>query len=164
MLKKLSERIGFTQTEIKVSLLLLIVFIIGFGYKTFFQNNNISGYKKFDYSSQDSLFLSSGNNSDSVENNTTENEAENKNNVLELNKKSNFSYHVKVIAAEKSIDLNTAGIKELTTIPGIGSKNAEKIIQLRKEAGKFTSVDDLLRIKGIGKSKLAKISKYVFIK
>jgi competence protein ComEA len=38
-------------------------------------------------------------------------------------------------SAEKSINLNTAGIDELITIPGLGEKTAEKILQYRSENG-----------------------------
>ena len=56
MLKKFSEKIGFTQTEIKVVLFLAIVFIIGLGAKYIFFQNSVVNAKKYDYSIQDSIF------------------------------------------------------------------------------------------------------------
>lgn len=43
------------------------------------------------------------------------------------------------------------------SLPGIGIKTAEKIVQYRDENGAFKQVDDLLLIKGIGDKKLNKI-------
>ncbi|MGA7837081.1 MAG: helix-hairpin-helix domain-containing protein, partial [Ignavibacteriaceae bacterium] len=67
------------------------------------------------------------------------------------------------IPAEKSINLNTANMKSLMRLPGIGPKTAEKIINYRKLKGKFTSLDELLKVKGIGKVKFSKIKKYLYI-
>jgi competence protein ComEA len=50
------------------------------------------------------------------------------------------------------IDLNTATAAELTTLPGIGQKRAERILALRERLGRFRSVDDLLRARGLGRS------------
>ena len=55
MLKKLSEKIGFTQTEIKVILFLVVVFLAGAAY-SFFNYESKGEYINFDYSEQDSLF------------------------------------------------------------------------------------------------------------
>lgn len=58
---------------------------------------------------------------------------------------------------EKRVSINTATLEELVTLPGIGPKTAEKIIQYRMENGLFQSVEDLIRVKGIGEKKLEKI-------
>jgi len=49
-----------------------------------------------------------------------------------------------------AVDINSASAKELITLKGIGSKRAEAIIAYRK-AHCFTSVDELIKVKGIGK-------------
>ena len=51
------------------------------------------------------------------------------------------------------IDLNTAGEAQLDTLPGVGPATAAKIVSDRTENGPFRTVDDLLRVPGIGPSK-----------
>ncbi|KJK19526.1 ComEA family DNA-binding protein [Pseudomonas sp. NPDC087612] len=53
------------------------------------------------------------------------------------------------------LDLNQADATTLqTTLTGIGKTKAEAIVAYRDEHGAFTSVDELLEIKGIGKALL----------
>jgi len=54
-----------------------------------------------------------------------------------------------------TVDVNTASEKALTTLPGIGPVKARRIIAYRKAHGPFHSVDELRRVKGIGKMTVA---------
>jgi competence protein ComEA len=50
------------------------------------------------------------------------------------------------------VDINTADAKTLAKeLKGIGTDRAEAIVQYRKENGPFRSIDDLVKVKGIGK-------------
>lgn len=53
------------------------------------------------------------------------------------------------------IDLNTADQAALETLPRIGPALAQRIIEWREQNGRFTSVDDLLAVPGIGEKLLA---------
>ncbi|MBT3755048.1 MAG: ComEA family DNA-binding protein [Candidatus Cloacimonetes bacterium] len=56
-------------------------------------------------------------------------------------------------------DLQNVTKEELITIPGIGDKKAEDILQYKEQHG-FLSKTDLMNIKGIGKKTYDKIEKY----
>ncbi|MGH3474361.1 MAG: helix-hairpin-helix domain-containing protein [Aeromicrobium sp.] len=55
------------------------------------------------------------------------------------------------------ISLGTATLEQLDTLPGIGPVTAQAILDHRTEHGPFTSVDDLLDVKGIGEKTLSDI-------
>lgn len=63
-------------------------------------------------------------------------------------------------SAVQSVRINSASASELQQLPGIGPALAQRIVEIRNN-GRFTSADDLLRVPGIGKAKLAKLRDYV---
>jgi len=59
------------------------------------------------------------------------------------------------------IDINRANAEELDRLPGIGPKTAKAIVEHRTRNGPFSSVDDLLAVRGIGPATLAEIRNWV---
>lgn len=62
----------------------------------------------------------------------------------------------------QNVRINSASASELQQLPGIGPALAQRIVETRN-SGRFSSADDLLRVPGIGKAKLAKLRDYVDI-
>lgn len=65
------------------------------------------------------------------------------------------------ISEEVLISINSADLNQLSSLPGIGIKTAEKIIEYRNNNGSFNSLEELMNVKGIGKSKFNKIKEYI---
>ena len=63
--------------------------------------------------------------------------------------------------SDNKISINTASVDELMTIKGIGFTKASNIVEYRNKNGKFKSIDDLLKVSGIGKATLEKIKDYI---
>ncbi|HEY7100298.1 MAG TPA: ComEA family DNA-binding protein [Mycobacteriales bacterium] len=55
------------------------------------------------------------------------------------------------------VDLNTATVAELDTLPGVGPVLAQRILDWRTEHGQFASVDQLSDVPGIGDARLAQL-------
>jgi competence protein ComEA len=55
------------------------------------------------------------------------------------------------------VNLNTATVDDLTTLPGIGPSYAKRIVDFREKNGPFKRVEDLLNVQGIGEKTLEKI-------
>ena len=63
--------------------------------------------------------------------------------------------------AQFQVDINKAQWPELATLPGVGRKLAERIVQSRVEKGPFSDIDDLRRVRGIGARTLDSLRPYL---
>ncbi len=64
----------------------------------------------------------------------------------------------------EKININTATQKELQKLTGIGESIALRIINYRKENGKFNTIEDIKNVSGIGESKFNKIKNNIIVK
>lgn len=78
-------------------------------------------------------------------------------NATTVDKKSESAFKV------SNVNINTATQTELETLPGIGPSLALKIINYRKENGKFKSIEELKSVNGIGENKYEEIKKYIYV-
>ena len=62
------------------------------------------------------------------------------------------------------VNINKATASELETINGVGPALAEKIVAYRNENGRFSSVEDLKNVSGIGEKKFESIKDEVVVK
>jgi len=70
----------------------------------------------------------------------------------------------KVVESGYSIvNINTATQTELESLPGIGPSLALKIINYRKENGKFSSIEEIKNVSGIGDSKFESLKKFIMV-
>jgi len=60
-------------------------------------------------------------------------------------------------AATDKINLNSATVEQLQSLPGIGPATAKSIVEYRTKAGKFSRIEEIINIKGIGEKKFQKI-------
>jgi len=61
------------------------------------------------------------------------------------------------------LDLNEATQEALESIPGIGPAKAEDILAYRDEIGRFTILEDLLNVPGIGETTLESLRDYLYV-
>lgn len=61
------------------------------------------------------------------------------------------------------VNINTATQTELETLTGIGPSTALKIINYRKENGKFKTIEDIKNVPGIGESKFEAIKNEICV-
>ena len=61
------------------------------------------------------------------------------------------------------ININTAGVELLQTLPGIGEVRAQAIVDDRRENGVYSDVEDLMRVPGIGQGTLDDIKNYITV-
>ena len=66
-----------------------------------------------------------------------------------------------VAAAGAVVDLNTATLAQLDTIPGVGPVTAQAILDYRTKRGRFTKVEELQEVDGIGAKTYAQIAPHV---
>ncbi|HUQ87335.1 MAG TPA: helix-hairpin-helix domain-containing protein [Vicinamibacterales bacterium] len=66
-------------------------------------------------------------------------------------------------ASKPAINLNTATLEQLQTLPGIGPKTAERILEYRTKSGSFKRIEDLMNVKGIGEKSFLKIKPLVAV-
>jgi competence protein ComEA len=61
------------------------------------------------------------------------------------------------------VNINTASVEQLTTLPGVGPTLAARIVEHRQKAGAFRSTQELMTVKGIGEKNLAKIEAWLTV-
>lgn len=71
--------------------------------------------------------------------------------------------HAALPQTEKKVNINTASLAELQTLPQIGPKIAQRIIDFREENGKFTKITDLLKVKGIGEKTFEQLKNLITV-
>ena len=66
-------------------------------------------------------------------------------------------------APTTKVNLNTASVEQLTTLPGVGPKLAARIVEYRQKSGAFRSTQELINVQGIGEKSYAKIAAWLSV-
>ena len=66
-------------------------------------------------------------------------------------------------AQQAKVNLNTAGIEELTTLSGIGESKAKSILQYREKVGAFQKIEELKKVSGIGEAMFERVKDQITV-
>jgi competence protein ComEA len=55
------------------------------------------------------------------------------------------------------VNINTATLAQLESLPGVGTKAAERILEYRQKNGNFKKIEDLMNVQGIGEKSFLKL-------
>ena len=65
--------------------------------------------------------------------------------------------HARTATEDDPVYLNDATLEDLRRLPGVGEKRGLAILELRRKVGRFHQIEDLLHVKGIGRSTLRRL-------
>jgi competence protein ComEA len=65
--------------------------------------------------------------------------------------------------ASAPVNLNTATAEQLATIPGVGPKMAERIVDYRQKNGGFKKVEELMNVSGVGEKSFLKMKPLITV-
>src|SRR3954468_5842033 len=68
-----------------------------------------------------------------------------------------------VATSAAPINLNSATAEQLATIPGVGPKMAERIIDYRQKNGGFKKIEDLMNVSGVGEKSFLKMKPLITV-
>jgi competence protein ComEA len=66
-------------------------------------------------------------------------------------------------AVPSVVNLNTATATQIATLPGIGEKAAQRIIEYREKNGGFKKIEELMNVKGIGEKSFLKLKPLITV-
>lgn len=78
-----------------------------------------------------------------------------------INDIANENQNINSDISSETININTASVDDLIKLPGIGEAKAQNIIDYRNDNGQFNSIDEIKNISGIGESIFEKIKEYI---
>ena len=66
-------------------------------------------------------------------------------------------------APSSPVNLNTATQQQLESLPGIGPRAAERILEYRQKNGSFKKIEELMNVKGIGEKSFLKLKPLITV-
>lgn len=148
ILQNLRQRIGFTRNELIVLLFLALALLVGTAVRSLTPAGTEASIPAFDYRTSDSEYVALSNAAARL----PEDAAPHGN---------GSRAKAKSLPAKEGININTASAEELTQLPGIGPALAARIVEYRVQKGRFSTLDELKNVKGIGPKKFEKLRPYI---
>ena len=136
MLRGLADRLALTNAERRAIVFLTGTFVLGLLIRLI--QGTFASPPNFDYSASDSTFAALS--ADTVSDSTSQ-----------------------TAVAEQRVNLNTASKETLMALPGIGPATAERIILERSDGGPFRAVDELSRVRGLGRKRIEQLRPLVTV-
>jgi competence protein ComEA len=147
--RKIQTKLGLTKSEAGVILFLSFGLLIG-GTAKILKLDRAT--ERYDFTKSDSAFEAASSKIDSII--ATEEDTLHAASKPQWKSKPSIDF---------PINLNAATLDELTALPGVGKTTAQRIIEFRDSNTRLNSIEDLLKVKGIGPKKLEKIRPFVKI-
>ncbi|MCX7833854.1 MAG: helix-hairpin-helix domain-containing protein [Ignavibacteria bacterium] len=185
-LKDLINSFGFTKTERRIILILILIIVLGFSLK--YVKFLFSSDEAFNYSKTIEEFYKGADKINNIKYGLTIKDTnleeinliEKETQIQDSSEQSQLEKRLKDVedslknvktkknkkeqALEgKVININIATKEELMALPGIGETMAERIIAYRKDHNGFKKIEDIMKVKGIGKKKFEKLKKYITV-
>jgi competence protein ComEA len=66
-------------------------------------------------------------------------------------------------SAANPVNLNSATVAQLQTLPGIGASAAQRIVEYRQKNGSFKKIEELMNVKGIGEKSFLKLKPLITV-
>lgn len=161
--------LDFTKSE-KQAILITVIIITAAGILQLSRSYFIKP-PLYDYSKSDSIFARLSNKPTSFSETKKDSSKENNPTAISeitrnYSRKNNTTIKIenKNVLEFRSININTASCQDFERLPYIGNVIANRIINYRETNGIFTTIDDLLKVKGIGPKKMGKIKPYLSLK
>jgi comEA protein len=131
---------SFTPQESKTIIFLIAVLLIGSG---------VTIYKKYHPDFAPELL---------IENNFPEQKK-----VIEPVRSPAISENINLKIPDRKVNLNTATLRELESLPGIGPELGKRILDYREKKGNFSTIDELVNIRGIGLKTYEKLKNLITV-
>jgi competence ComEA-like helix-hairpin-helix protein len=155
-LKRLSQSIGFTPAESRVAAFLVAAFLVGIGIKLY--RGYADAGPRPDYAAMDAEFARAARALPPPDSARSSGYGAAAGLPADSSGKSRARSSRKQEVPRGSININTARKEDFMRLPGIGETTAERIVQYRRDHGPFSTLEELMNVKGIGKKKFERIA------